>query len=114
MSIKDNFSDFLRRYQEVQELSVSDFARELDIAKSALEIYLKGSGNPRLDTLEHLAEKCGVTAAEIISDPLPGQEQSEIIIQAAKEFADLPPERRERGLQLFHDLMELFAERGQI
>lgn len=110
MSISKNMAVILRRYKAVQDLSVSEMADELGIAKSILEDYLHGKGNPRADTLDLLARKLDVPLTEIVSGPLPGQEQAETIIRAAGVFSGLPPERRERGIQLFLELAALFSE----
>jgi len=49
MSSKDNFSNFFIRYQKEQGLSIAKLATICGVAKSGAEIYLDGSGNPRLD-----------------------------------------------------------------
>lgn len=94
-------------------MSIAEMAEEFCIAKSAIESYINGSGNPRADTLELLAEKCGVPAAEIISAQPPGWERAEITERAARLFGDLLPERRERATKLFLDLIDLFSEEDQ-
>ena len=91
-------------------LSYKAFAKELGITKSSLIEYMHEAGNPRADTLELLAAKLNVPITEIISDPLPEEEQAETIVQTAKMFAGLSPEYRERGFQLFLELTALFAE----
>ena len=113
MPINNNISDFFKRYKEARHISVSEMAEELCIAKSALEVYLNGSGNPRADTLELLAEKCGVPAAEIISAQPPGWERAEIAERAAKVFGDLPPEQREQALKLFLALVDILSKKDQ-
>ena len=101
MPINDNISDFLKQYKEEHSKSMSALAEDFGIAKSALENYLNGSGNPCADTIDILAEKCGVSAAEMISAHSLGWERAEIVERAAKLFSSLPPERRERAVKLF-------------
>ena len=101
MPVNENIADFMRRYKDEHHLSVSDLAKLLGIAKSAAVSYLSGDCNPRTDTVELIAEKCGVSAAEIISAQPPGWEQAEIVERAARLFGDLPPEQRERAVNLF-------------
>ena len=104
MSINKNISDFIRRYKDEHQMSISEIAEELSITRSSVQLYLKGQGNPRADTLDLLAEKCGVSAAEIISAPAPGWER------VARLFGDLPLEQRERIIPLFLALVDILAE----
>lgn len=110
MSISQSLARVLQLIRAERGLSYADFADELGIPKSSLVEYSNGTGNPRADTLEMLARELSVPITEIVSGPLPGQEQTETIIRAAREFADLTPEKRERGIQLFQELAALFTE----
>ena len=110
MAIKENLARTLRRIKTERQLSCREFADELAIPKSSLESYINGTGNPRADTLEMLAGELNVPLAEIVSGPVSGREQAEMIIRTVKELSSLSPEKRERGLQLFCELMALFSE----
>lgn len=109
MLIKENIAKFLRRYKETRDLTVSEMAEELGIAKSIIMEYLNGVGNPRADTLELIAEKCEVPVTEIISAQPPGWERAEIALQAARLFGSLPPEQRDRAVTLFLSLVDMFS-----
>ncbi len=109
MSINKNVARVLMQHKEEYALSFDDLSRKLGIARSSTVNYCNGAVNLRADTLELLAERCGVAITELVSDPLPGREQAETIILAAKELASLPPGHRERGTQLFLELAALFA-----
>lgn len=110
MSIQKNLANALRRYKEARQLSFRDFADELGLPLSSIENYLNGTGNPRADTLELISQKANIPLIEIVSGPLPGQEQAETIVRAAKTLSDLSPERRERAVALFRALADVFAE----
>ena len=90
-------------------MSLAEMAEEFDMAKSAIESYLKGSGNPRSDTLDLMAEKCGVSAAEIVSAYPQDWEQAKTVERAARLFGDLPPDRREQAVKLFLALIDLLS-----
>ena len=104
MPISENITDFIKRYKRAHHLSVAELSEELGIAKSALAGYLSGTCNPRTDTLELLAEKRGVSVAEIISAHPRDWER------AARLFSSLPPERRDRAIHLFLDLIDALSE----
>lgn len=110
MSIKQNVARTMRRVKEERHISIEIMAQELDITKSAVQAYLKGDSNPRADTLELLAEKCGVSIIELVSDPLPGWEQAETMVGAAQVLSGLPPEKREACVQHLLAIAALFAE----
>ena len=110
MLINKNLARHLQRVKVERRLSLAEFATELTIPISSLEAYISGTGNPRADTLEMLAEKLNIPITEIVSGPLPGQEKAETIIRAAKELSGLSQDRRERGMQLFQELTALFSE----
>ena len=110
MSIKGNIAEFLHRYKDARNLTVSEMADELGIAKSVIMDYLNGAGNPRADTLELLAKKCEVPVTEIISARPPGWERAEITAQAARLCGSLPPEQRDRAVTLFLALVDVFSE----
>ncbi len=109
MPINENLAKTIQQYKLDRELSISELAEELGVARSILENYLNGTGNPRADTLELLSEKSGIPLAELVSGPPSGLEQARIVVHAARELALLPPERRERGIALFIELIRVMA-----
>ena len=109
MPISENITAFMRRYKEEHHLSIVEFSEELGISKNTVVGCLNGTGNLQSDTIDIIAEKCGVSAAEMISAHSLEWEQAETITRAVKELSTLPPDCREKGLQLFRDMMDLFA-----
>lgn len=110
MPINQNIAAFLRQYKEQRHLSIAELSAELGIAKSAAVDYLNGDSNPRADTVDMIAEKCGVSATEMISAQPPGWERTEIVERAARIFGDLPPERRDRAVPLFLALVDILGD----
>ena len=92
-------------------LSFEDLARKLDFPKSSTVNYCSGTSNPRSDTLESVAAALGIPIAQLVSAPLPGQEQAETVARAAQVLSGLDPERRERAVRLLLELAALFAEK---
>ena len=68
MNIQKNIAAKIRFAMLQRDCSLEELAQELGIARSTLQEYLRENANPRLDTLELLAEKLGYTPAELISD----------------------------------------------
>ncbi len=110
MSIITNVSLVMRTYKELKHMSMSELSQELGIPTSSVQCYLKGASDLRATTIELLAEKMNVPLMEMVSSPAPEWERAETILRAAREFADLPEEKQERGTQLFLQLVALFSK----
>lgn len=113
MPISENLSRVLMQYKREYGLSFEDLAQKLGLPKSSTVNYCNGAGNPRSDTLESVSAALGIPLTEIVSAPLPGQEQAETVTRAAQIISGLKPEHRERAAQLFLELAALFAEESQ-
>ncbi len=110
MSIIENVSLRIQEYKEFRHMSLSGMSDDLGIPVSSLQCYLKGTSDLRATTIELLAEKMDIPLMEMVSGPSPEWERAETIIRAAKEFAVLPEEKREKGVQLFLQLVALLAK----
>lgn len=110
MSIIKNVSLVMRKYKELNNMSLTDLSNELGIPVSSLQCYLKGTSDLRATTIELLAEKMMVPLMEMVSGPAPEWERAETILRAAREFGDLPEEKQALGIQLFLQLVALFAK----
>ena len=109
MSIRENVSIALRRYKAANRLSLVELSDALDIPSSSLQSYLKAQRDLRSDTIELLAKKTGTPLMEMVSGPAPEWEQAETIVRAARKLGGLSEERQEQGIQLFLQLVALFA-----
>lgn len=67
LEIKKNISATLKREMDKRGLNFMEFSTELGIPRTTLQGYLKGTSSPRADTLEELAEKLGVSPAELVA-----------------------------------------------
>ena len=66
MEIKKNVSAKLKEVMRERELSTEEFSKELGIARSSLQNYLKEDVEIRSDTMELLAEKLHCSLQELI------------------------------------------------
>lgn len=110
MSIIKNVSIVMREYKELKHMSISELSEELGIPASSVQCYLKGASDLRSTTIELLAEKMKVSLIEMVSGPAPEWKRAETIVRAAREFCDLPEEKREQATQLFFQLVTLLAK----
>ena len=110
MDISRNLAANILQYKLNHNLSTIELAAELHLAVSTTQEYLNGDGNPRADTLEMLARRMGVSVIALISTPSTNWVHTQGMIYAAKEFAALPPGKREKGIQLFLEMVELLSD----
>ena len=73
MSIRENLAKNLKEIMKERKMSLDEFADLLGISRSMLQVYLKAEGNPRLDTLEEIAKKLGISVFDIIGAPPRGE-----------------------------------------
>ncbi len=110
MPISQNLARILRQHKDRTGLTFKEMADELDFSKSTLVEYFNGNGNPRVKDLELLVSTLDIPITEIVSDPLPGQEQVETVVRMSRLLSGLDPERRDRAVHLCLELAALFAE----
>ena len=110
MGIDKNIAANILQYKQDHKLSTVELAAELHLSVSTTQEYLNGDGNPRANTLEMLAQQMGISVVELISGPSPGVERAQGMLRAANELAALPPARRERGIRLFAEMIELWSD----
>ncbi len=67
MQIEKNIAATLKNEMEKRGGTLMEFSLELGIPRSTLQGYLKGTSHPRADSLEELAEKLGISVAELVS-----------------------------------------------
>lgn len=90
MSLSSNFSKNLSSMRKSCNSTLTEFAEEISVSRSYLQSALKGSCNPTLDTVEHIAEKLQVAPDLLLSFPRgPGEEMpSLVLIQNLREVRD--------------------------
>ena len=109
MEISKNLAANILLYKQNHDLTTVELAEELHLAVSTTQEYLNGNGNPRADTLEMLARQMNLSVTDLISSPHSELVPAAIVLRAAQEFASLPNHKRDRGIQLFLSLVELWA-----
>lgn len=74
MKIEKNITATLEREMNKRGLNCVGLSEAIDFPRTTLQGYLKGTSHPRADSMEELANKLGLSVAELISDeeyPIP-------------------------------------------
>lgn len=71
MSLASNLSVQLRQYRREQDITLVEFSSMLGIAKSSLQSYESGTGNPTLNTVEQIGRKIHVDSGALLLPEAP-------------------------------------------
>jgi len=112
MEIKQNVAETVKRIMRERDKTLAELSEDLDIPLSSMKSYANGTTNLRADTIEMLAAKFEITPAELVSQLPTGWRQAESVVRAAGVFSTLSPEQQARGVDLFLELVDLFASGG--
>lgn len=114
MEISKNLSAVLVKFKEERGLSLTEFAEELGISRSALQEYISGEGVPRLSTIVILAQKLGMEPKELLSGTIlhktfAAEEQEAMLIQLLEGYA----QHSKVVLQELRKLLGILAENAE-
>ncbi|NLD20592.1 MAG: helix-turn-helix transcriptional regulator [Clostridiales bacterium] len=112
MTLHNNLSASLNSFREMRELSINEFSQEIGMSKSETQKLLKATGNPRLDTVEHIAENLEVNSEILISPTYSASDfnSSLLLLKTVDCITNLSKEDQERAAYLFHELISLFSK----
>jgi len=112
MGLQENIANMLRAKKQLDGQSIDDWSEELGISHSTLQDYLKGSGNPTVKMIEHLADKLAIDPIALVSGKM-DPEQYKIVLMmldTVKAVSILPQTKRLRFAELFLELVQLWEE----
>ncbi len=110
MQLQKNLAIALGKIRAQKNQSVTNFSELLGIARSSLQMLLKGRGNPRLDTVEYIAEKLQVSPSVLLSggDSREPTLALEYLLQTIESVSRLPMERQRQIAALLQELVSLW------
>lgn len=110
MSSQENLSNLLSAVRTTRKLTLTEFAEELDISRTSLQTLLSGKCNPRLDTVERIANHLKIDPALLVSSSF-SEEQWKVIFylfNAIDAFSNLPDARKREASELIQGLINVF------
>lgn len=112
MNLQQNLSNYLNAIRRHKNQSLTEFSQEIGVARSTLQELLRGTGNPRLDTIQVMADGLGVHSMELLSSEY-SQQQIQfayILLETIKTFSSLPKEKKTTAAYLFHELIMMMED----
>lgn len=81
MVLQENLSKALQQIRTDKSWSIQRFADELYISKSNLQNLLSARGNPRLGTVEHIAERLQINPVDLLTNLVLNQAYFEMLVR---------------------------------
>lgn len=109
MKIEKNITATLEREMGKRGMNYAKFSKEIGIPRTTLQGYLKGTSHPRTDSLEELADRLGLSPAELVSgEEYPAPTGIPSIDQILEEIPALHPHVLPFARQLVSMLKAIF------
>lgn len=89
--------------------SIAEFSEELGISRSSAQDLLNGRGNPRMDTIEHIASRLRISPLLLLSCPYSEEQIQNILILLflIKRISRLSDRKKTEFLSLLQKLITL-------
>ena len=111
MKRDNHLSDNLKTYQRVRGKTLSEFSREIGIAKSTLQSVMV-DGNTTVDTLIRIANALGVTLGELVFGNIQRVEIDAVrkVLSEVEWYVQIPGDKQEKMVYHLSELMKLIEE----
>ncbi len=113
VELQQNLSNYMKAVRLSRKKSITEFSEELGISRSELQNILKGTCNPRLDTISYIADKLNAHPSTLLLPPFsePQQEFALSLLKTLDIFSDIPPEKQREAAELLCRLIMLLVEK---
>ena len=109
MVLQKNLSVIMNVIRTSRNLSITEFSEELELSRSYTQELLNGRGNPRIDTIEHIASHLRISPLDLLGCPY-SEDQMEIFLLLfilARRISTLSSAKQTEFLTLFQQLLSL-------
>ena len=113
MTLQKNLSNVMNAIRTSRHQSISEFSEELGISRSSMQELLKGNGNPRMDTIELIADRLHVNPLALLSGSYSEEhlEYIMLLLQTIDIVSKLPDEKKLKFASLFQELILLMESK---
>ncbi len=112
MLLRKNLTDTMNALRKSRGLSITAFAEEVGISRSSMQSLLNGTGNPRMDTVEHAAARLCLDPVVLLSGALskPQLDAAISLLRALDFFASFSDEERDKFASLFLEMLSMVKD----
>lgn len=110
MALQKNLSDSMNLIRAKRQQSITEFSEELGISRSSMQEILKGTANPRIDTVEHIAKQLQMDPLILLSPENVHANPVMPLVQTIQMISSMNPRQRQRFMALFAELVSIIDE----
>lgn len=112
MEIRNNMATVLKFMKKRNNLTLTELADELGISRSQLQVMLKGEANPRIDTVEQIANRLNIAPEVLVTADFNSDQVAlfDVILELLDAIAILPKKNRAPFVELFIKMAELLRD----
>lgn len=111
MVLQKNLSAAMRVIRASRNQSITEFSEDLGIARSSLQDILNGTGNPRMDTVEYIAQQLQVNPLTLLSGTFEDEQLQTVLllVHTIDAVSRLPEDQRLEFAQLFQKMILMLS-----
>lgn len=110
MRLQKNLTHFMRYIKDSRQRSLAEFSEELGIARSTLQKLLSGNANPRIDTIEFIANRLETDPLLLLSFEEEHVDSAILMAKSLQAVSKMDSEQRAQFLDMFQKLVKLLDE----
>ncbi|MBD5153113.1 MAG: helix-turn-helix transcriptional regulator [Oscillibacter sp.] len=110
MNLNEGLAASIRALMKQKHMSLSEFSEEVGVSRSSLHTYTKGEGNPSTGTINHMAQRLGISPAVLANGlmDLDHREIALLLLDTIQGVAELPEGDRLKMAELFLEMVKLW------
>lgn len=117
MDMSKHLAAMLQAFYEKSDQSKAEFSASLEISRTSMNDYLSGVGNPRLETVQHLADKLNVEPSVLLFGmSIDNQTQADALlsfIKGTQLLSALTAQERQEFAMLALRMLELLNKEAK-
>ena len=106
MTLQQNLSNTMKAIRSIRKISITEFSEEIGVSRSEAQGILRGTSNPRLDTIQCIADNLNIDPLVLISSFSETQlEVSLLLLKSFDFFSKLSSEEQKEATRLLNEFL---------
>ena len=106
MTLQQNLSNTMKAIRSIRKISITEFSEEIGVSMSEAQGILRGTSNPRLDTIQCIADNLNIDPLVLISSFSETQlEVSLLLLKSFDFFSKLSSEEQKEAARLLNEFL---------
>ena len=106
MTLQQNLTNTMQAIRSIRKISITEFSEEIGVSRSEAQGILRGTSNPRLDTIQCIADNLNIDPLVLISSFSETQlEVSLLLLKSFDFFSKLSSEEKKEAARLLNEFL---------